>query len=278
MKLSFSTLACPHWSLPEVIGAAAAHGFAGIDLRGLGPEIDVTRHVRFDGELDSTLDLLRRHGLEMPCLNTSIALVTPAPERWQMMLDEGRRHALLAGRLGSRYLRIFGGAAPRGMMRAEAAGLARRHLRQLIRICRPQGCQVLLETHDAWSTGEEVMDLLGPFDPDEAGVLWDIEHPCRRGERPRQTAQAIRTHLRHLHFKDALHENGRYIPRLLGEGRLPLKETIQALREVGYEQWICLETEKRWHPETAPEPEESLPQFVRFMRANWGEDGKMFSH
>src|SRR3954469_6490641 len=72
MKLSISTLVCPTWSWPQIVGAAAAHGIRGIDLRGMGHEIDVSKLAIFDAELDGSLELLHRHGLEMPCLNTSI--------------------------------------------------------------------------------------------------------------------------------------------------------------------------------------------------------------
>jgi len=101
MKLSISTLVCPTWSWPQIVGAASAHGVQGIDPRGLGQEIDVTRLATFDVELDSSMQLLHQHGLEMPCLNTSITLVTPASERWEMMLDECHRYARLAERSGA---------------------------------------------------------------------------------------------------------------------------------------------------------------------------------
>ena len=37
------------------------------------------------------------------------------------------------------------------------------------------------------------------------------------------------------------------------------------LRAAGYDRWLCLETEKRWHAD-APEPHESIPQFAQFIR------------
>lgn len=269
MKLSISTLVCPNWSLPQIVGAAAASGVQGIDPRGIGTEIDITKLPEFDAELDATLTLLADHGLSMPCFNTSVSLVTPAPERWQMMLDECQRYAKLAGRTGTKYLRIFGGATPKGMSDDEAMILAIRHLRQLIRICGLQNCQILVETHDAWVGSERLLQLLAEFDPAEAGVLWDMEHPYRHGEAPLATAEALRHYLRHIHLKDSTRLEGKNRPRLLGAGELPLKDFIAALHAIGYDQWICLETEKRWHAETAPEPEQSIPQFVQFMRENW---------
>jgi sugar phosphate isomerase/epimerase len=269
MRFCFSTLVCPTWSFPQIVGAAAAHGLEGIDLRGIGAEIDITRLAAFNEELDATLALLRQHGLSVPCLNTSIALVTPVNDRWDMMLDECRRYARVAGRAGTPFLRVFGGQVIKGMTRSEATAMAKRHLRQLQHICTPHRCRVLLETHDDWATGEQVLELLGDTTPEEAGVLWDIEDPCRRGEAPGQTAQNLSKHILHVHIKDSTRINGASRPSLLGQGNLPLKQFVQALKAIAYDRWICLETEKRWHPEVAPEPEESLPQFVQYMKANW---------
>jgi sugar phosphate isomerase/epimerase len=269
VKLTFSTLACPTWSFPQIVGAAAAHGLEGIDLRGIGDEIDITRLPLFDSELDATLELLASHGLSLPCLNTSVALLTPAAEHWSELLEECHRYAVLAGRVGASFLRVFGGEVPREMPCDHATLMARRRLAQLAKICAAQGCQVLVETHDDWATGGRLMELLGEFAPEEAGALWDVEHPFRAGERPGQTAAALGRYVRHVHLKDSRRRSGKSMPRLLGQGELPLAEVVGALRSMEYDRWVCLEMEKRWHPEDAPEPEESLPQFVQWMRENW---------
>src|SRR3954453_22403192 len=109
MKRCFSTLACPTWSLAQIMDAAESFGLPGIDFRGLGAEIDITKLSAFSSEIDSTLSEFRRRNLSMPCLNTSITLVTPASERWQMMLDESQRYASLAEKTRTPYLRAFGG-------------------------------------------------------------------------------------------------------------------------------------------------------------------------
>ena len=80
MKLSLSTLCCPTWSLEQVVAVAREHGIGGIDFRGLGEEIDVTKLPAFNDGLPATLELLKRHEIAVPCFNTSIALVTPAAE------------------------------------------------------------------------------------------------------------------------------------------------------------------------------------------------------
>jgi sugar phosphate isomerase/epimerase len=269
MKICFSTLACPEWDVARILDAASENQIRGIDFRGIGSEIDVTKTADFTVRLEQTLAELRRRGLEMPCLNTSVTLVTAAPERWQMMLDECQRYAGLAEKTGTKFLRVFGGAVPKEMTRDEGRNLAKRHLRQIVKICQPHGCMPLLETHDDWSRSDEVRELLSELQPTDVGVLWDLEHPYRKGEKPLDAARGVERYLKHVHIKDSVRVEPKNSPRLLGEGTLPLGELLGALKAVNYDGWICLETEKRWHPE-APDPEVSIPQFANWMRGHWG--------
>ena len=52
---------------------------------------------------------------------------------------------------------------------------------------------------------------------------------------------------------------------LPGAGQLPLAQAIALLKSNGYDGWIVLEHEKRWHP-NLPEPEEIFPAYVRWAR------------
>lgn len=264
MKLCISTLACPDWNLAQICDALESNSIGGIDFRGLGSEIDITRLPAFTTRLSETLGELDRRNLKMPCLNTSIALVTPAPDRWEMMLDECTRYAMLAAATRTKFLRIFGGSVPSQMSREEARLLGRRHLRQLVKICQNRNCTPLLETHDAWATSEEARELLCDFSPEEAGILWDFEHSWRKGEPVLDTAQQLSSFIRHAHIKDSIRVESKNSPRLLGEGELPLRQFLGALKAINYSGWLCLETEKRWHAD-APDPEQSIPQFAQWI-------------
>ena len=265
-RLTVSTLSAPAWPLAKIIEQSAACGLNGIDFRGLGPELDVTQLDEFNAGLPQTLRSMQERGLEIPCLNSSVTLVTAAVTRWEAMLAEYRRYAQLAQKSGTRFIRIFGGAVPAGMVRQEARELAVSQLRALVEICLPLGCKPLLETHDDWSTSAHVLEIVQHFEPSEVGVLWDIEHPWREGESPLQTVLALKGRIEHVHVKDTIRQQGKSRPMLLGEGEIPLSDCLKQLNHINYRGWICLECEKRWHSD-GPEPEQSIPQFAKYIRA-----------
>lgn len=269
VKLTFSTLASPDWTLPQIVKAAVDSDISGVDFRGIGSELDITRLPAFGFELSDTLELLQKHQLQMPCVNTSVTLVTPTPGKWEPMLAEAQRYAALAEKTKTKFLRIFGGSIPVGMSREDALLLARGHLQEIINICKHRGCKPLLETHDAWVLSPTILNLLEGFAAGDAGVLWDLEHPWRGGESPAETARLLGQRIEHVHIKDTVRRNGKSVPMLLGAGELPLVECKAALASIGFAGWICLETEKRWHSE-GPEPEISVPQFANYMRGTWG--------
>jgi sugar phosphate isomerase/epimerase len=268
MKLTVSTLSCPTWDLLQLTKSLRTDNIAGVDFRGLGAEIDITRLTQFTTHLDETLKLLHDNQISMPCLNTSITLISPSPERWEAMLDETQRYARLATRTHTPYLRIFGGAVPKGLTRDEGRSMAERHLRQVVKICRVYNCIPILETHDNWSRSTDILELIHAFDPQEVGVLWDLEHPWRQGESPHDSAIGLKRFVRHVHVKDSTTKTGDHHPTLLGDGVIPLADCATALTEIAYDGWYCLEVEKRWDS-SAPDPEKSLPNFANYMRQRW---------
>lgn len=267
MKLCISTLVCPTWTFQQITDACSEYGISGIDFRGIASEIDITRLPQFTTELGETMRVLGERNLRMPCLNLSTTLVTTDADRWTAFLEETQRYAQLAQLTHTKYIRVFGGRVPAEMNREQAQDLARRHLKQLVKIASNHDTQIVWETHDDWCTSDEMLPVLEGFSPDDVGILWDVEHPFRKGEAPERTAERLAGYVRHVHVKDSERIDNRNAPRLLGEGNLPIGPTLAALKSIGYAGWYSLETEKRWRSE-APEPEQSIPQFVSYMRSH----------
>ena len=257
MKLAFSTLGCPQWDVDQIVGTARANGYDGVELRAYQGSLDVLEALGgFPGGPAGFRRRLARAGLEVCCLDTSVRLADPDPS-----VSEGERMIDLAMALAAPYLRVFGGDIPAGEPREACLARAAQKLVQLGRRAAQRGKRVLVETHDAFSTGSLVAPLVEAAGAAGTGVLWDLHHPYRLGELPGETARLIARRTYHAHIKDSKKDAGY---TFLGEGDVPLPDLVSALHGAGYQGYLCLEWEKMWHPDL-PEPEVALPQGARYL-------------
>jgi sugar phosphate isomerase/epimerase len=106
--ISFSTLGCPTWPWAKVLDAAATLGYAGIELRGLEGEMDLTKRPEFSARmLGATLAELAARELVITDLGASTRLHEPDARALAVQMDEARRYIDLAHRLGAPWIRVF---------------------------------------------------------------------------------------------------------------------------------------------------------------------------
>ena len=60
-----------------------------------------------------------------------------------------------------------------------------------------------------------------------------------------ETITSLGAYVRHVHIHDYSLKDGQPVPELIGEGKLPLLELMNALRSVNYDGFISLQ----WNPE-----------------------------
>jgi sugar phosphate isomerase/epimerase len=257
MKLSFSTLGCPDWSADQIIDAARTNGYDGVQLRFMDGERDIRKALTsFPGGPREFRRKFERVNVALCCLDTSVVLTAD-----ESGVSEGEQMIDLALNIGAPYLRVFGGEIPDGETRPEATKRAAEKLARLGRRAAQRGLRVLLETHDAFSSGAHAAQLLSEAGDEGTGVIWDFHHPVRMGETPAQTARLIGTRTYHVHVKDAKRDGAL---TLMGEGDIPTKDLLAELHKLGYQGFISLEWEKAWHPEIA-DPEIAFPHAARYL-------------
>jgi sugar phosphate isomerase/epimerase len=159
-------------------------------------------------------------------------------------------------------VRVFGGDLDPDLSREAALAKAAETLRLFGDAAEAEGVRIVLETHDAFSTGQSVAELLTLAGHPAVSSLWDLHHPYRQSEPFTETFAYLAPTLAHVHIKDG--KDGVYT--LLGDGDVPLFPMLDLLLGNGYSGPISLEWEKRWHPEIQ-DPEVAFPQYAKGVRA-----------
>jgi sugar phosphate isomerase/epimerase len=267
-RIAFSTLAFPDVSLATAASSGRAWGYAGIELRLIDGElIDPSMPGPARAEVKRTVAAA---GLPIVAVDSSIRLTGAEPG------PELRQFLELASDWESPLIRVFGGPlAENGASRqAQLAGAAR-VLEASVPIAERLGVAIGVETHDAFSASSVVAELLAMVPSSSVGAVWDSHHPYRTGEQPAEVYQNLTPRILLMQVKDARRaperaDGWQLVP--LGAGEVPVREMLRLLQSGGYQNWISVEWEKRWHPEIE-EPQIALPQHLTLMRT-WRPDSQ----
>jgi sugar phosphate isomerase/epimerase len=191
------------------------------------------------------------------CLDTSCVFVRGSNAERERTVSDAIAMAKRASTIGAGAIRVFAGPVPDGMLPDEILEPTRQALAAAASGASRLGVTLLIETHDAWSRGADVIRLCA----DGVGVLWDVAHTVRAGETVTET-------LGHIGVPGLVHVKDAIGPELvhLGDGEVPLESMLDALRAAGYGGWLSLEWEKMWHPEL-DDADVTLPKASAHLRA-----------
>jgi len=171
-------------------------------------------------------------------------------------------------------LRVFGGANPAGDPGGGDENVENGWVASALQSAAPTaeraGVTIALETHDAFSSAWRTPAVLDAVDSTHIGAIWDSHHPYRVGETPEQVLAALGSRLVHVHVKDARRKapgSNDWQLVLMGDGEVPVREQLQLLAQKRYAGWVCVEWEKKWHPDL-PDPEIALPQHMAWLKRN----------
>jgi sugar phosphate isomerase/epimerase len=256
-RLAFSNLAAPAWTLERTLDAVGEYGYDGLELRLLdGEPIDP---LSLDAATRRAVGaLLARSAVPLVCLDTSIELARPFGLELAAALE-------LASDWGAPTVRVFGGALGAESSETEALDDIARRLEPALGRAGELGLTVALETHDSFASAARVGELLRRVGNPSFAALWDLHHPYRMGESPQDVIRALGTRIHLVHVKDARRRDDGWELVPLGEGEVPVRDSLAALDAAGYDGWLTLEWEKRWHPELAA-PEIALPRDGELLR------------
>jgi sugar phosphate isomerase/epimerase len=270
VKLSFSTLGCPGWSLGEVIDGAVRYGYSGVELRGINGELDIRKLEEFSAQrIAQSRRLFEDAGLEIVSVDSSASFSHKEADKLHASVEEARDYIVLASELGAPIVRVFGGFIPDGVTFADGAAQLASHLSDLGDFARAKGVIVALETHDSFLTGKVVAEVMRLVDHEAVGVVWDVSNSFWADEPLEETIQHLVPHIKLVHIKDAIWQDGEAKLTFIGEGGVPLQKALKLLAGMEYDGYLSYEWEKVWQP-SLPEPEAAFPQYVAKMREYLG--------
>lgn len=270
VRLAFSTVACPDWTLDRALDAAIDHGFEGVEFRTLGyggsefacePGLTAGAKVR---------RMFEDRGLECAGLATGlrydhdvfppvIGYATDANDR---SVRDTKPFIDLAIAVGAPTIRIFGHTIPE---KARLGRLAKRRMIDRLKYAADAahhtGVRLLLENGGSFPRGADIAELLDAVDSRDMAACYSIAPAAHAGEAPEVGVAALGRRLVAARVKDLA--GGR--PCALGEGELPVAAFVETLRR-SPASWLVYEWDRAWLRDIAS-ADEALPKAAKALYA-----------
>jgi sugar phosphate isomerase/epimerase len=273
MKMSFSTLACPDWTMPQIIKIAVDAGYDGIELRFVEGEDSLWKLAAFSvTQITATKSMLADCGLTISCVDTSCRFHSPDASERNRWIEEGQRMSDLAGELGAPGIRVFGDTIQSGASRDWTRGWIAESVHRLAEMISRNGVAVWLETHGDFCAAGETAAILSESGSRHVGVVWDpVNSFISTDEHPTEGAPLLGAAIRHVHVKDFQRTEDGFLYVLTGLGNFTLHDLNSAVRQLNYDRFLSFEWEKKWHPELA-DAAIALPHFANWFRKNYADE------
>lgn len=257
MRVAFSTVACPEWTLEEVSKVADRLGYDGVDLRTFGedsPDFTPEPALTSTGKLRR---LFQDEGLSVCSLGTSVRFdqrINP-PVIGLVLGDNERsvREAKLAidraSHLGCPYVRVFGFELGKREKRSRGIDRIVWRLTHAADHCRHLNVRLLVENGGSFSKATELLEIIDKVNARRVGVCYSPAVARAAGEDPIEGIEAVWPAMDVVKLKD--YQGGR--PCMLGDGDQDCQSVVEHLARRGFRGWAVCEYGRIWVPEL-PEP------------------------
>lgn len=262
-RVTFSTLACPHWSWETVIANAQAMGYDGIEWRsGAAGHINPSASREFRQDLR---ERVRDANLFSLAVTGYTRFTSDNPSERADNVEELKRTLDLAADLDAGFVRVFvGECAPRQTIQDMYPRIIE-SLQQCIPHAQSAGVGMAIEHHDDFVHTASIVPILAQLNVPSIGALWDVANAYSTGESAEQAAQDLRNRVLYVHVKDGVGHGADWRLTNVGQGDVYLRRAMELLRAQNYDGSFSVEWEYAWHPELEP-PERALPQALDHIR------------
>lgn len=288
-KIAGHTMGTPEYTVCEAIELLHKIGADGIEIvvqdgyrSGIPCDCD-------EKTLAEIKQCAQRNGIEVVCL-------TPYNSFFNS-LDEAERQREIAAiqkvigycaYFGAGYIRIYGG----NLVAGDTEKLQERRaklidsMRVLGDLAAEKNVTLVIENH---------FNTMAVSARDSAALIHDINHKAVRilydqanltfteNEDYKKAIAIQQQYVRHIHVKDLVFKEGmpfsssdvarpdeserNVYTRIVGEGIVPWPEILRLVKEQGYDGWLSLEYERRWHPDDIPDASIGMKRSLEYLRS-----------
>ena len=224
MKLAFSDKHIPSSSFIELCNTAFDYGFDGFEIS--DAEVEKSSHSDSIFRSNCTVDAKRK------LVNRHITItVLGCPERISYTAD---------GAVIAKYVEYASIASVNSVvLRADVIpddATLKQILTPAVTLAENLGVSILLETTGPLSKTEKVLEVINLFSSACLKVCWNIrETYFTAGESADTTIQMLGAYIGYVRLGDRLNDKN----VLIGDGELPVKDFMNALRSLNYDGYVC---------------------------------------
>lgn len=265
MKIAFSTLGSPKWSFERIVKEAKSNGYKGIELRGIQEEIYLPKVRALQKENQKvSLQLLKTNNIVITDLGTGLSFHDS--NKFDKSMSEGKDYINLASQLGVPYIRVFGDKIPDQSKKSETFAQITKGINALCGYGLDKKVTCLLETHGDLASIETLQPIIDGISHENFGIIWDIGHTYKvYGDDIGIFLDKMWSYIKHVHIKDLKLTQNDLELCMVGEGIIPIPAIIDELKKRGFQGYLSLEWEKRWH-EDLEDAEIAIPSYADYMR------------
>jgi sugar phosphate isomerase/epimerase len=263
-RVTFSTLACPNWTIDTVIQNARTTGYDGIEWRG-GENGHINPNAT-RAERASLREKMRDANLFSLAVTSYTSFVSDDTAVRAANVDDLKKYLDLAAEMDAKFVRAFLGELEPQQNISEMYPRIIESLQQGVEHARHVGVGIAIEHHDDFVQTHALVPILQNISDSSVGAVWDIANAFSANESADDGANNLRGRISYVQVKDGIGRGENWRLANVGEGNVDLKRAIELLHAQNYDDAFSVEWEYAWHPELEP-PERALPQALNHVRA-----------
>ena len=223
MKIAFSTKHVVKNSFLELCNTASDYGYDGFEIYDAENEKSSHTDSIFNGSAmaDSKRKLVNRH-IEVS------AISYPQIINGDTDVEDMKKHVIYASQIGTGIVIRVEKLPPFDVFGKVLA--------PVIKCAEENGVKILLETYGDLSATEKVLEVINYFGSIALNVCWNVrETYFTAGESADTTIQTLGAYIKYVRLGDR--KDGANV--LVGDGELPVKDVMSALRSLNYKGFVC---------------------------------------